>query len=139
MNDDRAFLDTNILIYIYQGVLDEEQKIGLGNILEDYDCIVSTQVLNEFSNIALKKLKFNATQIKLSLSEIRTVCRLHKVGYSTVFKALDIQARYGYHYYDCLMIASALEMGCDILFSEDMADGQIITSDRNLTIKNPFN
>jgi predicted nucleic acid-binding protein len=31
-----------------------------------------------------------------------------------------------YSYYDCLIIASTLETGCEYLFTEDMQDGQVI-------------
>ena len=52
------------------------------------------------------------------------------------FSALRIHNEYKYSYYDSLMIASALESGCLYLFSEDMADGQVINS--RVTIRNVF-
>jgi len=50
-------------------------------------------------------------------------------------RALDIQARYRYGFYDALIIAAALEGGCTRLYSEDLHDGQQI---EGLTIENPF-
>ena len=50
-------------------------------------------------------------------------------------RALDVQARYGYGFYDSLIIAAALEAGCTRLYSEDMQHGQRI---EGLTIENPF-
>jgi predicted nucleic acid-binding protein len=49
--------------------------------------------------------------------------------------ALWIQDRYGFSYYDCLMVASAIESGCDYLFTEDLKDGQLI---EGVTINNIF-
>jgi predicted nucleic acid-binding protein len=53
-----------------------------------------------------------------------------------VVEALTIHEKYGYSYYDSLMVASALKQECQYLFSEDMSDGQVI--ERSLTIKNIF-
>jgi len=51
--------------------------------------------------------------------------------------ALSLKDRYGYSYYDCLMLASALEGNCRVIYTEDMSDGQMI--DGALEIINPFN
>ncbi|HYQ91954.1 MAG TPA: PIN domain-containing protein, partial [Candidatus Competibacteraceae bacterium] len=48
---------------------------------------------------------------------------------------LDIQTRYGFSFYDALIVASALEAGCTCLYSEDMQHGQYL---EGLTIENPF-
>ena len=48
---------------------------------------------------------------------------------------LRIRARYGFSFYDSLIVAAALEAGCTTLYSEDMQDGQRI---EGLTIRNPF-
>jgi len=55
----------------------------------------------------------------------------------TIKKANTIKYKYGYSFYDSLFIASALEAGCTILYSEDLQDGQVI--EKTLTIVNPFN
>ena len=56
------------------------------------------------------------------------------VDENTISRALVLHEKLGYSYYDCLIIASALDSNCRYLFSEDMADGQIIEG--SLTIKN---
>lgn len=50
--------------------------------------------------------------------------------------AISIAERYKYSIYDGLILASALETGCNIFYSEDLQDGQVI--ERSLTIRNPF-
>jgi predicted nucleic acid-binding protein len=50
-------------------------------------------------------------------------------------KAIDLQGRYKYGFYDSLIIAAALEANCNVLYSEDLQDGQVIDG---LVIKNPF-
>jgi predicted nucleic acid-binding protein len=101
MNDVRAFVDTNVFVYLYSDVDDFKQKCAFF-ALNQYNCQISTQVINEFSHVC----------------------------------ALDVHERYGYAYYDSLIIASALEGNCRYLLSEDMADGQVIEG--RLTIKNIF-
>jgi predicted nucleic acid-binding protein len=61
---------------------------------------------------------------------------LADVNERTVKKALFVHGKYGYSYYDSLMIAAVLENGCDYLLSEDMVDGQVIEG--TLTVKNIF-
>jgi predicted nucleic acid-binding protein len=50
-------------------------------------------------------------------------------------RALEVMARYGYSFYDSLIIASALSAGCTRLLTEDLQHGQRI---EGLTIHNPF-
>ena len=50
--------------------------------------------------------------------------------------ALKIHKQYSYNYYDCLIIAAALNSNCEFLITEDMADGQIV--ENKLTIVNIF-
>lgn len=51
--------------------------------------------------------------------------------------ALQVAMRYGYHIYDALVVAAALDAECNTLYSEDLQAGQVI--DGQLTIRNPFN
>jgi len=55
---------------------------------------------------------------------------------TTITKAMDMSSRLKFPYWDSLIVASALEAGCDILYTEDLQHGQII--DNRLTVRNPF-
>jgi predicted nucleic acid-binding protein len=131
----KAFIDTNIFIYLYSKDELIKQEISQ-KIIEKYDCTISTQVINEFCNVCLKKFKKPIEEIKLALNEIIENCTISFVETYNVMKALEINKQYGYNYFDCLMIASALDSGCKYLITEDLADGQII--DKKLTIVNIF-
>lgn len=133
MKGDKVFLDTNLFVYLYSGTSAQQRIVT--DILSDYDCYISTQVLNEFSNVITKKYKYTVRDTQAAIKKICLACCLTTISYQTILNALDIGERYGYSYYDCLIIASATENKCSILFSEDMADGQIV---RGLTINNPF-
>jgi len=137
MSVDKAFIDTNIFLYLFSNSASDLKKRQCAfSVLNDYDCQISTQVLNEFSNVCVRKWKLPAPQVKSLVSQIMAYCDTAYIYEDTIEQALDINHRYGFSYYDCLMISSALERGCKYLISEDMADGQIIEG--LLTIKNVF-
>jgi predicted nucleic acid-binding protein len=135
MSAAKAFVDTNIFVYLYSDTeVTKQQQVWRG--INKFDRVISTQVLNEFCNVCIRKIKLPLSEVKQAVVEICDTCNLDIVDDVTVIKALELHEKYGYSYYDCLMIASALEAGCQYLLSEDMTDGQIIEG--NLTIKNIF-
>jgi predicted nucleic acid-binding protein len=130
---DRAFLDTNVFVYaIVQGdprTHDAEELITEGGA-------VSVQVLNEFVAVVRRKTNLSWAEVQLALESIRILCPDPlPITLSTHREALAIAEKYGYRIYDALIVASALEAKCTILYSEDMQDGQVIN---RITIKNPF-
>lgn len=134
--NDKAFLDTNIIIYLYSEN-DEHKRNTAYRVLNRHDCVTSLQAMNEASNVWLSKCKWSSEKIKKHLDNVELVCdEILPVQRFTVNKALDLKERYGYSYYDCLMLASALDGNCGIVFTEDMSDEQII--DGTLKIVNPF-
>ena len=133
--NDNVFLDTNILVYLYSKTESEKREACL-SIFKQYSCTTSTQVLNEFCNVFIKKYGIPINRIKEFIASILKICRIKFINESTVYFALDLNNQYGYSYYDCLILASALESDCEVLFSEDMSDRQIIEG--RLKITNPF-
>jgi predicted nucleic acid-binding protein len=130
---DRAFFDTTTLIYTISG---DDFRADLAEALLAAGGFISVQVLNEFVNVARRKLKMPWEEIAVTLESIQAVCEpASPITVETHLAARAIAARYGYRIYDSLMLASAAESGCNILYSEDMQDGQQIGS---VTIRNPF-
>jgi len=132
---DKVFLDSNILIYLYSEDEPEKQDI-VNNIFDRFECVVSTQTLNEFCNVCIKKLKKSVSEIIGSLNEIKGSSRLEFVDDSVIEQALLLREKYFYSYFDSLMLSSALKYNCAIIFSEDMQNGQMI--ENALKIINPF-
>ena len=128
------FLDTNVLLY---ATLQPDPRSDAARALLARRGTINVQVLNEFANVASRKLRHPWPEITRTLAAIRTRCApplpltpaIHEAGCA-------IAGRTGYHLYDALIIAAALEAGCATLFSEDLHDGQVI--DGRLTIRNPF-
>jgi len=137
MNADKVFIDTNVFVYLYSGNDEDRNKRRLAyEAINQYDCQISTQVLNEFSNICIKKLEISNRRLQNIITQICSYCDIAYIDEDTVDKAIEINAKYGYSYYDSLIIVSALERNCKYILTEDMADGQVIEG--NLTIKNIF-
>jgi len=133
---DKAFLDTNILIYFYSENDDRKRNVAY-QVLNEHDCVTSIQVLNESCNVWFNKFKWSAAKIEKHLNNIEMVCdEVLIIQRETINKALALKDRYGYSYFDCLMLASALNDNCGIIFTEDMSNEHII--DDKLKIVNPF-
>ncbi|MDD3462494.1 MAG: PIN domain-containing protein [Sulfurospirillaceae bacterium] len=134
---DKVFLDTNILIYAYSEDEVDKQTIALG-LLEQFEgkVIISKQVINEITNILFKKFKLSSDAIESTLLELDTVIPIVDFDITTQIKAIRLKNRYNLQFYDALIVATALENQCTILYSEDMQHEQMI--DGSLMIVNPF-
>jgi len=133
---DKVFLDTNIIIYLYS--VDEGDKRDIScKFVNNADCITSIQAMNEASNVWFRKHGLGKAEITRYLDEIEAVCKdVMLIRRKTINLAVELKDRYGYSFYDCLMLASAIEANCTLILTEDMQDGQII--DGTLKITNPF-
>jgi predicted nucleic acid-binding protein len=134
---DRVFVDSNIFIYAKVPQPDESKYQHAQNFLKtlEGDIIISTQVLNEFYNV-LNKYKISDSTIQENINEILKDVNLRTVTLDTIKSCWKVKTRYGYGYYDSLIIASALENNCSVLYSEDMQHKQLIN--KRLKISNPF-
>ncbi|MDR1784844.1 MAG: PIN domain-containing protein [Spirochaetaceae bacterium] len=133
---EKAFLDTNVVIYLYSE--DETQKQQIAEeIVDDYDCCISTQVLNEYCSACITKFHTPLDDVRASVEEMLSEFPNVNIEPAQIRNALDLRVKYDYNYWDCLMLSAALKAGCNYIFTEDMQDGQII--ENRLTIKNIFN
>ena len=74
--------------------------------------------------------------IQGNIADMLHHCELQPLGRAIIATDLEVRNRYGFSYWDCQIVAAALESGCRLLYSEDMQSGQII--DGRLTIMNPL-
>ncbi len=129
---DRIFVDTNILVY---ALLDDSPKQRAALDLLQSGCVISTQVLNEFTNVARKKAKLEWQEIQDLSNAIQSLAETVPLDVATHNRALTIAQTYGFSFYDSLIVAAAQKSGCNFLFTEDMQHGQKIET---LMISNPF-
>jgi predicted nucleic acid-binding protein len=127
------FLDSNVLIYAFT----EDPRTAPARALLERGCTISVQGLNEFANVARRKLGKSWQELRDDLAAIRTVCpTIVPIDIDAHEAALRLAERYGFAMFDALMVASALQAGSTTLWSEDMQDGMLI--DGKLRIANPF-
>jgi predicted nucleic acid-binding protein len=131
----RAFIDTNVFVYL-NSENDPEKQQAAKDAINSYDCVVSTQVANELSNVLLRKYKKPVTEIKATIEAVEAVCYVALTTLATTDKALDLHSMYGYSFYDSLILASAIENECKYVISEDLHAGAVI--DEKTTILNVF-
>ena len=135
----RVFLDTNIFVYTFSGSSPAKQKKALTLVGEALEVggVISFQVVQEFLNVAMHKFEkpFSWEESYEYFEEVLgPLCGVYPDP-ELYRKALRIHHETGYRFYDALIVASALEGGCKILYSEDLQDGRKIAG---LSIKNPF-
>jgi predicted nucleic acid-binding protein len=129
------FIDTNVLIYAFSS--DEPEKSHIANkLIFDGAGIISLQVINEFSNICLRKFGKDPSTVIEAVNEIFSKMRVVNFSISTQIKALELCKSVNVSFYDALILATSLQNKCSIVYSEDMQHGQII--EHALTITNPF-
>ena len=128
-----TFFDTNVLLYLLSG---DVSKADRAEKLLAAGGVISVQVLNEFASVASRKLGMSWMEIREVLETVRAVCHVESVSLETHDRGITLSERYGFAIYDSMILASALLADCNILFTEDLQDGQII--DDELTVRNPF-
>lgn len=136
----KGFLDTNIFIYSFDQSDPRKQEIAktlIATALESQQGLVSSQVVQEFIYAALRKFA-----VPLSPSECATYIDAVFTPLCESFpslalykQALTLHQNTGYHFYDSLIVAAALEGNCTSLYTEDLQHGRLI---QGLKITNPF-
>jgi len=135
-----CFIDTNLFIYQLEAS-DESKSATADRIIckgiETRNTCISFQVVQECLNIILRKaeVSLSTDEAKQYLDHVLAPLFRVPASFSLYRRALDLQTRYRYGFYDSLVIAAALDAGCTRLYSEDLQDGQRI---EGLTVENPF-
>jgi len=127
------FLDTNVLVY---AALSDDPRCPIAEQLLAAGGTISVQVLNEFPNVARTKLKRTWPEIEAMLALVRSRSdRVQQIAISTHESALALARDHKVGFYDALIVAAALEAGCDTVLTEDMQHGRKFGA---LTVINPF-
>lgn len=136
---DKFFLDTNIFVYTF----DEDKRKNrvardlVGVALGDHYGVISSQVVQEFLNVALRKFEKPLTfdDAKLYLDKVLApLCEIYPT-LDLYSEALSLHKKTGYSFYDSLIVTAALQADCTVLYSEDLQHGRSL---QGLRIENPF-
>lgn len=125
---DRFFVDTNILIYAHDkaaGAKHERAKALVEELWRNRTGVVSTQVLQELS-VNLRKKAGRPLDARATREIITDYLTWHVVvnGGESVLEALDLEARFQISFWDALVVQAAQTSGAEVLYSEDLSDGQ---------------
>jgi predicted nucleic acid-binding protein len=136
---DKLFLDTNVLVYLYDSDAPEKQERARAILERDgatAEITISTQVLQEFYVTVARKFAKRLSEEETLLAT-RSLCRLSlvQVDVAMIFDAISLARRHQFSLWDSLIIQAALQTGCKTLLTEDLQDGQRIGP---LRIENPF-
>ncbi len=134
------FIDTNVFIYLFDETDEHKRTIAeqlIRKALETRSACISHQVVQETLNVVTRKLPspMSAENARRFLEQILTPLWQIMPSLALYRRDLDLQSRYGFSFYDALIVAAALESGCTRLYTEDLQHGQKIDG---LVIENPF-
>ena len=136
----RFFLDTNVFVYTFDVSAPTKARKASDLIRKAANSgqgVISFQVVQEFFNVAFRRFlqpMTNADAEQYLTTVFQPLLAVHSSP-SLYLRALQIANRYRLAWYDAIIVAGAVESGCDILFSEDLQDGAQIES---VHIQNPF-
>jgi len=134
----KVFFDTNILVYSADVSDARKQKIATALIKSAIDSgngVISTQCLQEFFNVAQKKLNISKEAAKELVEYFADNLPVVEISVPLILSAVDISIKSQFSFWDSLILSAASDTGCATVYSEDLSDQQIIAGAR---IENPF-
>lgn len=133
----KAFIDTNVLVYLFstdEPVKQKQISSYLKELSADHLLVWSTQIAQEFYQVMTSKLKQDPIKVKEMLGLFYPY-ELVVNNMNTIEGAIDIQVLYRYSFWDSMVISAALQANCQKLVSEDLTNGQQM---KGLQVVNPL-
>ncbi len=135
----KQFVDTNIFIYAYDLSAPEKSKTAkklIAGLWESALGVISIQVLQELYVNLTKKLPnpVSREQASLIVTDLGQ-WHLHRPNLTDLQRALTIEKEHNISFWDAMIVSSALQMDCKVLWTEDLNSGQYLT---DLVVLNPF-
>lgn len=127
------FFDSNVLVYLASG---DRAKADRAESVLARGGVINVQVLGEVANVTRRKMGLSWADTRAFLSLLRRLLDIHAVTLETHDVGLALAERYGFSVFDGMIVAAALQAGCDSLWSEDMQHGMRLRE--GLRIVNPF-
>ncbi|MCL2074223.1 MAG: PIN domain-containing protein [Marinilabiliaceae bacterium] len=126
-------LDTNILIHL-EG--NDVSKRKIAETLLSCDPIIPAQVVMEFINVTRRLRKIPKNQLIDEAVALFRHCWIAPIVQSTLDLAKNLIDKYDFQIFDSIVVASSVEAGCNILYSEDMKHNLLVM--KQLKIINPY-
>ena len=133
-----TFVDSNVFVYALERNATSKQKKARRIVADAFAARatyrISSQVLAEFSSVAIRKLGIGTPLLLSLLAEMGKISHV-AIDNALVSRAVEIQGIYGIQYYDAQIVAAAERLGCDRILTEDLSDGQLYCG---IMAVNPF-
>jgi len=131
-----CFIDTNIWLYAFIEA-DDTTRSGMARaLIQESESVISIQVINEVCINLLRRANFTEDQISQLIESFYEKCRVVELTESGLLMASQLRQRYSLSFWDSTIVATALNAGVPVLYSEDMQHG--LTIEGKLQIRNPF-
>ncbi|RUM60688.1 MAG: PIN domain nuclease [Persephonella sp.] len=132
---DKIFVDTNIWLYAFMDDNRERTRISR-EIISNPNVVLNTQILNEICINLLRKAKYTEENIQILIVNINNHYEVSPITADTILQASFIREKVDMEYWDSLIVASAIQNNCKILYSDILPHNYII--EKKLKIVNPF-
>lgn len=129
-------MDTNVWLYALIVNGDAQKHQIATEIVQGGNVVVSTQVINETCVNLLRKANLSETQLYDLIVSFYAKYEVVATEAQVLLRASRLRAQHSLSFWDSLVVAGAIESGCNVLYTEDMQDG--LTVEGQLTIVNPF-
>ena len=134
----KVFFDTNILVYSADNKDLRKKEIAsklISDAINSGNGVISTQCLQEFFNVAQKKLNISKEAAKEYVEFFADNIPVVEISVPLILSAVDISIKSQFSFWDSLILSAADDTGCATVYSEDLNDQQIVAGAK---IQNPF-
>jgi len=133
------FVDTNILIDAHDssaGGKDVKARALIRDLWQSAEGCLRVQVVQElYVNVTQKIARpLTPDQAAPRIANL-SVWQMHRPGAEDVLDAMLLRQRYRLSFWDAMIVASAIQLSCERLWSEDLNAGQVYDT---VTVRNPF-
>jgi predicted nucleic acid-binding protein len=135
----REFVDANVLVYAFDTSAAAKKTAAeqlVARLWQTGSGCLSVQVLQEFFVTVTRKVA-KPLSIDDAAERVREFAawRVFTPTTGDVLAAIALQQKAKLNFWDAMIVQAAAESGCDLLWSEDLNDGQVV---RGVRIRNPF-
>lgn len=137
MNGAKAFFDTNVLLYVYSHADRKKQALAkelFARHAAGGDLLLSTQVVQEFYAAGSRKMGIPRRELREAVAALLEL-PLITVTSAHILSAIEMEERHRISFWDALILAAAASGGAEVLYTEDLSDGQRYGT---IVVRNPF-
>lgn len=130
-----CLVDSNIWLYAFIKTQDARKSNIATALIQKQSIAVSTQIINEVCSNLIRKARFSEEKTRELVESFYSNCEVVGIDKEILLRASEVRAYHNFSFWDSLIVACAVHIGAERLYSEDMQDGFVLEKTR---IVNPF-